>query len=145
MDIINRSMIGEVVDMLKPLAEEALTFLKQNAEELVKNVTADVYPVLEGMVQNLTGELKGIAYGKEVELLDLVTLVGFAKEHIVKNSNEIVVMRVKEEACSYIYLAYSRDRELLPSDSNRYLIIKAQALTPEVEDLFKESELIILK
>ena len=145
MDIINRSMIGEVVDMLKPLAEEALTFLKQNAEELVKNVTADVYPVLEGMVQNLTGELKGIAYGKEVDLLDLATLVGFAKEHIVKNSNEIVVMRMKEEACSYIYLGYSRDRELLPSDSNRYLIIKAKALTPEVEDLFKESELIILK
>lgn len=145
MEIINRSMIDEVVDKLKPLADEALEFLKQNAEELVKKVTDDVYPVLEGMVQNLTGELKGIAYGKEVELLDLATLVGFAKEHIVKNSNEIVVMRVKEVTCCYIYLAYSRNRELLPSDTNRYLIIKAQALSPEVNDLFKDSELIILK
>ena len=138
-------MIDEVVDKLKPLATEALEFLKKNAGELIKNVTADVTPVLEGMIQNLTGELKGIAYGKEVELLDLATLVGFAKEHIVKNSNEIVVMRVKEETCYYIYLAYSRDRELLPSDTNRYLIIKAQALAPEVDNLFKDSELIILK
>lgn len=145
MEIINRSMIGEVVDKLKPLADEALQFLKQNAGELVKKVTADVFPVLEGMVQNLTGELKGIAYGEEVELLDMARLVGFAKEHIVKNSNEIVVMRVKEDACCYIYLAYSRDRELLPSDSNRYLIIKARALSPEVDNLFKDSELIILK
>ena len=72
-------MIDEVVDKLKPLATEALEFLKKNAGELIKNVTADVTPVLEGMIQNLTGELKGIAYGKEVELLDLATLVGFAK------------------------------------------------------------------
>jgi len=145
MEIINRSMIGELADKLKPLAEEALELLKQNADELLSKVKADVTPVLEGMIKNLTGKLKGIAYGKEVELLDLATLVGFAKEHIVKNSNEIVVMRVNEEACSYIYLAYSRDRELLPSEDNRYLIIKAQALSTEVNNLFKDSELIILK
>lgn len=149
MEVINKS-INEVVEQLKPLAEKALNYLKeylkQHAEELLSKVNDEVTPVLEGMIKNLTGEMKGIAFGKEVEQLDLTTLVGFAKEHIVKNSNEIVVMRVKEEeASTYIYLAYSRNRELLPNNVNRYLIIKAHSLSPEVSDLFNESELIILK
>ena len=145
MDVINKKISCDVVEQLKPLAEEALSFLKQNAGELLSKVTTDVTPVLEGMIKNLTGELKGIAYGKEVDQLDMTTLVAFAKEYIVKNSNEIVVMRVKEENSVFIYLAYSRNRELLPNDVNRYLIIKAQSLAPVVEDLFKESELVILK
>lgn len=54
-------------------------------------------------------------------------------------------MKTKQEDGYFIYLAYSKDRKLLPVANNKYLIIKAQALAKEVEDLFAESELIILK
>lgn len=145
MEIINKSMIDGVVESLKPLADEALNYLKQNAGDLISKVTAEVAPVFEGLVKNLTGEMKGIAYGKEVDQLDLATLVKFAKDHIVKDSNEIVVMRMKEADSNFIYIVYSRDRELLPNDVNRYLIIKTKTMAQEVEDLFMDSELIILK
>ena len=89
--------------------------------------------------------MKGIAFGKEVDVLDMPTLVDFAKKYIVKSSNETVAMKVMQDDCYFIYLAYSKDRQLLPTQDNKYVIIKAQTLAKEVEELFAESELVILK
>ena len=75
----------------------------------------------------------------------MVTLVDFAKKYIVNGSNEIVAIRSKEADGYFIYLAYSQDRELIEIDKNRYLIIKAKQLADDVNQLFNESELIILK
>ena len=54
-------------------------------------------------------------------------------------------MKVIEEDAILIYLAYSYDRQLLPPSDNNYLIIKSNSLDSDVEDLFNNSDLIILK
>ena len=144
MNVINNNILDGAVDVAK-VAKVAINFLKEHAEALYNKVKDEYAPLLGDFVKNMTGEIKGTAYGKEVDQLDLATLLAFAKEHIVARTNEVATMRVKEDNGWFIYLAYAKDRELLPSDTNRYLIIKANSLAQDVEDLFKESELVILK
>ena len=60
-------------------------------------------------------------------------------------SNGVAAMKVIKENYNIVYLAYVKDRELLPVEDNHYVVIKATALTPEVISLFDGHELVILK
>lgn len=131
--------------ILKQLLEEAIRPFVEHGCKIVSEVQEEYMPLLEDLVKNFTGAMKGVAFGKEVDILDMPTLVTFAKKYIVPKGNEIVALKVKQADCYFIYLAYSRYRQLLSIADNKYLIIKAQTLAKEVEDLFVESELIILK
>lgn len=45
----------------------------------------------------------------------------------------------------YINLAYGKDQELLEKDKNKFIILKAEALSADLLNMFEESELVILK
>lgn len=128
----NNNMVEFAIELLKDLGNELI----------VKN---DYAPLLNDFIKNMSGEIKGIAVGKEMEVLDMNTLVEFSKKYIVANCNEIVAINTMKDGESYVYLAYSKDRNLLPIENNKYLIIKAKSLSKEVESLFEESSLVILK
>ncbi len=145
MDIISENVLDAPVASIEQMLEEAISQLAEYGAKVVDEVLKEYMPLLKDVVNNLTGQMKGFAFGKEVEVLDMQTLVGMAKKYIVPKSNEIVAIKVKQEDGCFIYLAYSRDRELLPAAENKYVIIKAQSLAKDVEDLFAESELVILK
>ncbi|MCR5568054.1 MAG: hypothetical protein K6G31_02140 [Paludibacteraceae bacterium] len=134
----NKSMLGK-----NNMVEIAIELLKDLGNELI--VKNDYAPLLNDFIKNMSGEIKGIAVGKEVEVLDMNTLVEFSKKYIVANCNEIVAINTMKDGESYVYLAYSKDRNLLPIENNKYLIIKAKSLSKEVESLFEESSLVILK
>ena len=124
---------------------EALEKLKNLSENFVHKVKEDYIPIMKELVRNLLVTDEGLTFGLEVDILDKKTLVDFAKKYIVKGCNEIVAMKVIEEDAILIYLAYSYDRQLLPPSDNNYLIIKSNSLDSDVEDLFNNSDLIILK
>ena len=124
---------------------EALEKLKNLSENFVHKVKEDYIPIMKELVRNLLITDEGLTFGMEVDILDKKTLVDFAKKYIVNGSNEIVAMKVIEEDAILIYLAYSYDRQLLPPSDNNYLIIKSNSLDSDVEDLFNNSDLIILK
>ena len=124
---------------------EALEKLKNLSENFVHKVKEDYIPIMKELVRNLLVTDEGLTFGLEVDILDKKTLVDFAKKYIVNGSNEIVAMKVIEEDAILIYLAYSYDRQLLPPSDNNYLIIKSNSLDSDVEDLFNNSDLIILK
>lgn len=132
-------------DSIKSMASFALERLKEKSKVIINEVKADLLPVLDDFIKDISGENKGQVFGMEVEELDLATLVTFAKDHIVQGSNEIVAIRNKDNDEYFIYLAYSFERQVFDPEKNRYLIIKAKSLTEEVNNLFNESELIILK
>lgn len=134
----NKSMLGK-----NNMVEIAIELLKDLGKELI--VKNDYASLLNDFIKNMSGEIKGIAVGKEVEVLDMNTLVEFSKKYIVANCNEIVAINTMKDGESYVYLAYSKDRNLLPIENNKYLIIKAKSLSKEVESLFEESSLVILK
>lgn len=145
MEIISQNIIDSSSEKMEGFVNEAIDHLAEYGAKMVEEVKKEFMPLLEDLLKNLTGEIKGFAFGKEVETLDLQTFVGFAKKYIVKKSNEIVAVKVKQNDTFLIYLAYSFDRQLLPVSENRFVIIKAKTLSKEVENLFAESEVVILK
>ena len=80
------------------------------------------------------------------ELVNKADLIEIAKQNIVPNSNEVLVMlNDKGKNAYYLYLAYSKDKEMLPQEENNFIIIKADGLTKDLQSLFDGHELIILK
>ena len=145
MEILNESLFEAAMPLVEKIIEQGVEILRKKGEDIIHEVTEEYLPLVEDFIKNMTGEIQGKAFGKEVDVLDMVTLVDFAKKYIVNGSNEIVAIRSKEADGYFIYLAYSQDRELIEIDKNRYLIIKAKQLADDVNHLFNESELIILK
>lgn len=145
MDIISETIIDASMEKVEKIVEEGTRRLIEYGSKIVEEVYKEYMPLLDDLVKNLSGEIKGIAFGKEVDMLDMPTLVLYAQKYIVPNSNETVAMKVKQADNYFVYLAYSKDRQLLPVADNKYVIIKAQTLSKEVEDLFENSELVILK
>lgn len=145
MEILNECLFEAAMPLVEKIIEQGVEILRKKGEDIIHEVTEEYLPLVEDFIKNMTGEIQGKAFGKEVDVLDMVTLVDFAKKYIVNGSNEIVAIRSKEADGYFIYLAYSQDRELIEMDKNRYLIIKAKQLADDVNQLFNESELIILK
>lgn len=82
----------------------------------------------------------------EKELMNKANLIEIAKQNIVPNSNEVLAMlNDKGKNAYYLYLAYSKDKEMLPQEENNYVIIKAEGVTKDLQSLFDGHELIILK
>ena len=145
MNVITENVLDVAFDAAEQMAEKAMDYLVKQGDKIANKVKEEYLPLLDALVKNITGEIKGFAFGKEVEVLDMQTLVTVAKQYVTANSNEVAAIRVKQDDGYFIYLAYSKDHQLLPIASNKYVIIKANTLADDVEELFKESELIILK
>lgn len=84
-------------------------------------------------------------YNHNVVVLDLATLTEFGRKYRVSSSDGVAAMKVVKNNTNIIYLAYTKNRELIPNKENCYVVIQASALTPEVINLFEDHELIILK
>lgn len=82
---------------------------------------------------------------EEVDILDSQKLLDFAKKYNVKDANEVYAMKKQKKTACFVYLSYGKDRNLFEKEQNKYVIIKAGALTADVLGLFDESELVILK
>lgn len=80
------------------------------------------------------------------ENLNKEDLIEIARQNIVPNSNEVLaLLDDKRENADFIYLAYAKDQEIIPQESNNFVIIVVKALAKEVRTLFNGHELIILK
>ncbi len=81
------------------------------------------------------------------DFLNKEGLVTIAKENRVPDANEVCVMKKDDEdGKGYIvYIAYAKDRELLPMEQNKYVIIMCEGLSRDLLSLFSDKQLIILK
>ena len=118
-----------VEETLKPLAEE----FKRMLTELFDNPPEEV--------QELPQNMK--VY--DVDIISKDKLVEIARECIVPNCNEVAAMKKNGKGYEcIIYLAYSKNKELLPQEQNFYVIINAKEASRSIDELFGKSELIIL-
>lgn len=145
MKIYSENVSTSKVKLLEGLVDKAIEGLKNFGKTCIDTVKNDFIPLLDDLMKQISGEMQGIAFGKEVEELDLKTLISFAQQYIVKNSNEIVALKTLQDESYFIYMAFSKDRKLMSKEKNKYLIVKAKSLSKEVSDLFSESDLIIIK
>lgn len=108
-------------------------------------IKEDLIPFFEKLIEDLKTASNANIDTVNVEMLDKTNLVEIAKKYMVKGCNEVAAFKKVKDDDFYVYIAYSKDRELLPIETNHYVVIKSDGLSKEVKELFNESDLIILK
>lgn len=141
--MVNKQVIGEFVkpalDYLKKIAKE---FSEKTLQD-IKDGKFDVRSVLKNLAypELANADIKTI----EVEYLSKEKLVQTLKENSVEDSNEVAaILRKGKESC-FLYTAFLKDKELLPVESNKYFIFVSTAIARDLESLFDDKELIVLR
>ncbi len=125
--------IEEFFDKLKEKKNKAATFVKE-----------DMLPYLNLMMENIRDCFGDYIVLEEVDVLDKELLVDIAQKYMVEDSNQVAAYRTIKDDETIVYLTYCRDRERLPKEKNRLVIVKAEAMNKATKELFKESDLVIL-
>lgn len=130
-----KQIIEMVRDALGPLIQEKL-------EELKVSVKEEYLPQLKKFVKDLL-KSRNVKY-ESVDVLTKPDMVSLIRLYRVNGSNGAAAFKQQKNEKMLVYFAYCKDRELLPEEENCYLVIEANTLDKDVEELFKESDLIIL-
>lgn len=140
-------LIENVIFELKvQLVEELLPYVKEQAEKVFKDLKKEMIPVIRDLVDSFKdGNRKTDTIMIQETLLNKEKLISIAKKYIVVGATEVVAYKTSKADSFIVYLAYSKEKELLPVGQNRYVIIKAEALSGDINSLFGENKLIILK
>lgn len=71
-------------------------------------------------------------------------LLTIIKENLVPGANQSCVMKSANETHLLIYVAFAKDRNLLPTTENVYICITCEAISRELENMFNKDNLIII-
>ncbi len=143
--------------------EGQTAFLKY-VKEFVTSLSAEVIPAVMAELKSNSAEIKQDAQTAwnefkeniektpsenftftELELLDKEKLLSIATENIVECADEVYAWKKTESDCVIISLAYGKNGELIETQKNQFITIKASAVTAEVLQLFGNEDLVILK
>jgi len=128
-----------------PAIKAAIESIRQKGETMLKTIKEEYWPLVQSMFNSIKGDLGMNIFGEEVEVLEQAQLISIAKQYMPKGCNEVVVLRKPEPECIILFVSFAVNRSLLEQNQNNYIIIKSAKLAEEVDALFKDSELIILK
>ena len=151
---VNPRIVVSFLEKMKPVLKEALIEISQKVlgwvDEQVKKFDPDKFfesiknQFMTASGQNIGSNIDVKTF--EEKFLEKNTLVKIAKDNIAKGANQVVAYRPNSSSSDYyyIYLAYAKDRELLPQEENVYVIIRSKGIDKAIENLFDGKELIIL-
>jgi hypothetical protein len=126
-------LVPGLYDVLKDALKRSGVWIEDGIKKQIKDMNC--FP---GNVESKTVRITK-------ELLKKEDITEAAKNNIVPNSNMVAALLEKKEDIYIVYLAFLRDKELLPSNENRYVVIKAEGLSRDVETLFDGQSLVVLK
>ena len=135
----------QIIDVFKSLFEEIVPVVIEEGKKAIDEITKNTKEQVNEFIEELNTEKEVNVDFREVELLNSSKLITLAKENIVDGANEVYVWKKAYKSGVYINLAYGKDQELLEKDKNKFIILKAEALGADLLNMFKESELVILK
>ncbi len=135
----------QIVDVFNKLFEEVAPVVVEEGKKAIDEIAQNTKEQVNEFIEQLnTEKVKNVDF-REVKLLNSSKLITLAKENTVAGANEVYVWKKTHKGGMYINLAYGKDQELLEKDKNKFIILKVDALSTEVLNMFEESELVILK
>lgn len=135
----------QIIDVFKSLFEEVVPVVIEEGKKAIGEIAENTKEQVNEFIEELNTEKEVDVDFREIELLNSSKLITLAKENIVDGANEVYVWKKAYKSCMYINLAYGKDQELLEKDKNKFIILKAEALSADLLNMFEESELVILK
>lgn len=131
--------------MNKYISEVVGYLIEEYGESVIDETTKYAKEKVRKFIDSFKTALKMTIHNEDCVVLDMKLLTEISRRYRMSCSNGVAAMKVIKENYNIVYLAYVKDRELLPVEDNHYVVIKATALTPEVISLFDGHELVILK
>lgn len=135
----------QIIDVFKSLFEEVVLVVIEEGKKAIGEIAENTKEQVNEFIEELNTEKEVDVDFREIELLNSSKLITLAKENIVDGANEVYVWKKAYKSGMYINLAYGKDQELLEKDKNKFIILKAEALSADLLNMFEESELVILK
>ena len=135
----------QIIEDFKSLFEEVVPVVIEEGKKAIGEIAENTKEQVNEFIEELNTEKEVDVDFREIELLNSSKLITLAKENIVDGANEVYVWKKAYKSGMYINLAYGKDQELLEKDKNKFIILKAEALSADLLNMFEESELVILK
>lgn len=135
----NNQIIDVFKVLFKEVVQEVVSEGRKAMGEIAMNTKQQIDDFIKSLKQNVNVEYK------EEEMFNSSKLIKLAKENIVKGSNEVYVWKKTYNNGVYINIAYGINNNLLEDDKNKFIIVKVEALSADLLNMFEESELVILK
>lgn len=125
-----------MIPLVTKIAKDVVTMLLSHLKEVFKDYFEKK---IDDFQRNLNNKYI------EKQFLNQQELVEIAQRNIVPGSNQICAWLTKNEKTYTIFLAYAKNKELLPEKNNKYIAIESEGISRDIENLFGENELIILQ
>lgn len=135
----NNQIIDVFKVLFKEVVQEVVSEGRKAMGEIAMNTKQQIDDFIKSLKQNVNVEYK------EEEMFNSSKLIKLAKENIVKGSNEVYVWKKTYNNGVYINIAYGINNNLLEDDKNKFIIVKVEAMSADLLNMFEESELVILK
>ena len=135
----NNQIIDVFKVLFKEVVQEVVSEGRKAMGEIAMNTKQQIDDFIKSLKQNVNVEYK------EEEMFNSSKLIKLAKENIVKGSNEVYVWKKTYNNGVYINIAYGINNNLLEDDKNKFIIVKVEALSADLLNMFEESELVIVK
>lgn len=150
----NASSIGEKIGVAKEWVVEHSTELKEECTNLFFELSSEFS---EGMSEireewkkvitdiNSTFEKPQNLVKVNLDFVNFSKLLQIIKENIVKGSNQAALYLKKTDKDFIFYICYLKDHNVLDNKENNHIIVITEAISRDVEQQFKDSNLIIIK
>ncbi|MCQ2208269.1 MAG: hypothetical protein MJZ02_08645 [Paludibacteraceae bacterium] len=143
--MINPQTTENILNVLKQELNKIIPEVLAEGKKTLGEIKADTSAAFQSFIESIKTNTPSYMVFKEIDLLDSQTLVTLAKENKVDGANEVYAWRMQKDDALYVYLAYGKDKELIEKEQNKFVVVKTGALKIDVINLFKDSELVILK
>lgn len=134
MNAIIEIAIQNLAEIGLPIVEEKLNDALDSAVNQSKKFAESFQAALKSQIHIL-----------ETDLLSKSDLIDISRKYMVAGCSEVAATKKIKNNIYIVYLAYTKDKVLLPVKQNSYIIIKAKGLSPDVLELFGSDHYIILK
>lgn len=118
--------------------------LREKAHGAEGHFKTEWVPVIKQWIEDLKDMMSLNIKAQIVTTFAKGELIGLCKLYKVPDSNGVAVYKEERNGKQYIYAAYLKDKELLPRETNTYIVIEAQSINDDIKELFSNSNLIVL-
>ena len=142
-----KQKLDQLLNEFNDYIEELLPIIRDEWQVCKEGVKSDVLEQLENfdsIVEEVSRRSDNIIYEK-FDKIDSSALISIIKEHKVEGSNECYVWKKQVGDKLFLYVSYGKDQDLIAKENNLFIVLQADSLSEDLQNMFEESELVILK
>ena len=134
----------QIMEFLKELAASYGPKIKERVVEMLKHTAEKKAESFFCNINDSSKKNPNILAIQE-EFLTKDKLVQYIKENMIPQADEVATILKKDEKNIYIYTAFLCNGELVHQDENKYIVLVADGISRDIETLFENNKLVVLK